>query len=140
IGEVEGAEVLAARTEYVGEDGYDLIAPAEALPALWQALSDSGALPTGHATLEVLRLEAGRPRWGAELTGDVFPIEAGLLERAISQNKGCYTGQEVIIRILHRGRVNWHLRGFALGEATAPASGTTLVRPDETRAVARITS
>src|SRR5690606_40475889 len=49
-------------------------------------------------------------------------------------------GQEVIVRILHRGHVNWHLRGLLLGEAPAPARGTTLVRAGETKPVARVTS
>lgn len=140
LGESDGSEVLAARTEYAGEDGYDLFAPAEALAGLWTALADAGAQPIGHATLEVLRIEAGRPRWGAELTEDVIPIEAGLIERAISQTKGCYTGQEVIIRILHRGRVNWHLRGLAFGDVPIPSGDATLVREGETKTVGRVTS
>jgi folate-binding protein YgfZ len=94
----------------------------------------------GHSALEVLRIEAGRPRWGAELDETVIPIEAGLRDRAISQTKGCYTGQEVIIRILHRGRVNWHLRGLFLGDVPAPAAGVELFRPGESKPVGRVTS
>ena len=80
------------------------------------------------------------PRWGAELSEDTIPLEAGLGERAISTTKGCYTGQEVIIRILHRGHVNWHLRGLLLGDAPVPAHHSTLTRPDVEKPVARITS
>jgi folate-binding protein YgfZ len=50
-----------------------------------------------------LRIEAGRALWGTDLSGDVIPLEAGLLDRAISTTKGCYVGQEIVIRILHRG-------------------------------------
>lgn len=132
--------VLAMRTDYTGGEGYDLFAAAELLPPLWEALTGGGAQPVGHSTLEVLRIEAGRPRWGAELDDNVIPLEAGLRDRAISQTKGCYTGQEVIIRVLHRGRVNWHLRGLFLGEAPIPAAGTELFRPDEPKPVGRITS
>jgi folate-binding protein YgfZ len=96
-------------------------------------------MAAGHAVLEVLRIEAGRPRWGAELGEDVIPIEAGLLDRAISTTKGCYTGQEVIIRILHRGHVNRHLRGLILGESV-PDPGTELFRAGEPKTVGRITS
>jgi folate-binding protein YgfZ len=52
---------------------------------------------------EAMRIEAGIAKWGIDMTEDTIPLEAGLLARAISQNKGCYVGQEVIIRVLHRG-------------------------------------
>jgi folate-binding protein YgfZ len=133
-------EVLVLRTLYAGVDGYDVVAPRDRLEALWRALVEAGARPAGHGTLEVLRIEAGRPRWGAELDETVIPLEAGLGDRAISQTKGCYTGQEVIVRILHRGHVNWHLRGLLLGEAAAPARGTVLVRAGEAKPVGRVTS
>lgn len=135
-----GAPLLAVRTEYAGEEGYDLFAPAESLPALWEAVVGAGARPVGQSALDVLRIEAGRPRWGAELDETVIPLEAGLRDRAISQTKGCYTGQEVIIRVLHRGRVNWHLRGLFFGEAPVPAGGTELFRAGEPKPLGRVTS
>lgn len=100
----------------------------------------AGATRGSGAALEVLRIEAGRPRWGAELGPDRIPLEAGLEDRAISTGKGCYTGQEVIIRILHRGHVNWNLRRLHLGDAAVPDPGAELVRPGEEKVVARITS
>ena len=133
-------EALVVRTLYAGVDGYDVVVPKDRLEAVWRALVEAGARPAGHGTLEVLRIEAGRPRWGADLDETTIPLEAGLRERAISETKGCYTGQEVIVRILHRGHVNWHLRGLLLGEAPAPARGTTLVRAGETKPVGRVTS
>ena len=136
----EEGPTLVVRTPYAGVTGYDVLLPAGRAAETFRALLAAGATPAGHATLEVLRIEAGTPRWGAELTGDVIPLEAGLRERAISESKGCYTGQEVIIRILHRGHVNWRLRGLLLGEAPAPPAGTELTRPDEEKAVARVTS
>ena len=134
------ADVVAVRSDYAGPGGWDLFVDDASAPALWERLVAGGARPAGHATLEVLRIEAGSPKWGAELTEDVIPLEAGLRNRAISESKGCYTGQEVIIRILHRGHVNWLLRGFLLGEGPVPASGTTFTRAGEAKAVARITS
>ena len=88
--------------------------------------------------LELARIEAGEPRWGAELTEDVIPLEAGLRDVAISQNKGCYTGQEVIIRILHRGHVNRHLRGILTGDRNVPDVQSELTRDGKT--VGKITS
>jgi len=133
-------EALVVRTLYAGVDGYDVVVPTDRLEAVWRALVEAGARPAGHGALETLRIEAGRPRWGADLDETTIPLEAGLRDRAISETKGCYTGQEVIVRILHRGHVNWHLRGLLLGEAPAPARGTTLVRAGETKPVARVTS
>jgi aminomethyltransferase len=98
----------------------------------------------GYAALEALRVEAGRPRYGWELTEETIPTEVfestGLMERAISFSKGCYTGQEVIVRIAHRGHVNRHLRGLLLGEAPLPAPGTPLVNTDTGREVGRTTT
>jgi folate-binding protein YgfZ len=133
--------VLVARTLEAGlEDGYDIVAPAESLAPLWDALLErEGVRPVGFGALQTLRVEAGRPRYGAELTEETIPTEAfestGLLSRAISFTKGCYTGQEVIIRIAHRGHVNRHLRGLLLGDSPAPTSRTPLFHPDTGREV-----
>ncbi|MGH7507215.1 MAG: YgfZ/GcvT domain-containing protein [Longimicrobiales bacterium] len=133
-------DVLITRTRYAGVHGWDLLAPSPALEPMRAALAEAGAVTAGLDALDVLRMEAGRPRWGAELTEDVIPLEAGLRESAISEKKGCYTGQEVIIRILHRGHVNWQLRGMLLGEVEPPAPGTQLIDPSEGKKLARITS
>ena len=148
-GEFEGASVLVAATRYVGgEEGFDLFVPIDRIADLWAALlregEELGARPVGLGALETLRIEAGRPRYGADLTEDVIPTEAyeesGLLERAVSFTKGCYTGQEVIIRIAHRGHVNKHLRGLLLGDAPAPSLGTPLFHPETGKEVGRVTS
>lgn len=115
------ADVILLRTDQAGAGGWDLVVASDRIGALRDALVTAGAVPGDLGTVEVLRVEAGRPRWGAELTNDVIPLEAGLKERAISTTKGCYTGQEVIIRILHRGHVNRHLRGLIPSQATPAA-------------------
>lgn len=145
-----GAEsLLIVRTlQAGGENGYDVCAAGSALPALWDALlsqgRDAGVRPVGFGALETLRIEAGRPRYGRELTEDTIPTEAfestGLMERAVSFNKGCYTGQEVIVRIAHRGHVNRNLRGLLLGESPHPAASTRLFHPDTGREVGWVTS
>jgi folate-binding protein YgfZ len=133
-----GARLLAAATrEAGGGEGFDVFLPAERAAGLWTALRDAGARPVGFGVLETLRIEAGRPRYGAELTEETIPTEAyesaGLMERAISFHKGCYTGQEVIVRIAHRGHVNRHLRGLLLGDAPAPAARAPLFNPETGR-------
>lgn len=135
--------VLGTR-EIGGEPGFDLFADAAVAPALRDALRDAGAVPIGTETLETLRVEAGRARYGAELSEAVIPTEAwqstGQMERGISFTKGCYTGQEVIVRIAHRGHVNRHLRGLRLGDGPAPAPDTPLHHPETGKEVGRITS
>lgn len=132
--------VTVIATSHADVEGYDVLVPAAAAERVWQLLQDAGARPIGHATLDVLRIEAGTPVWGAELDENTIPLEAGLRTRAISESKGCYTGQEVIIRILHRGHVNWQLRGVLLGDAESPARGTALVREADGKQVGRVTS
>jgi tRNA-modifying protein YgfZ len=136
---IDEQPVIVVTTSHVDVPGFDIIAAAPVGEALWTRFTAAGCTPAGQATLDVLRIEAGTPVWGAELTENTIPLEAGLRERAISETKGCYTGQEVIIRILHRGHVNWHLRGVLLGDASAPARETPLVKADG-KPVGRITS
>jgi folate-binding protein YgfZ len=140
--------VIVAGTREVGlEEGFDLFVPAEAAPALLDALTRgaeaAGGRRVGFLALETLRMEAGRPRYGAELTEEVIPTEAfeetGLMPRAISFHKGCYTGQEVIVRIAHRGHVNRHLRGLLLGETPPPEAGTRLFHAETGKEVGRVT-
>jgi folate-binding protein YgfZ len=143
--ELGGAALMVAATRYVGlEDGFDLFVAAESAETLWTALAEAGARPVGLGAIETLRIEAGRPRYGADLTEDVIPTEAfeetGLMQRAISFSKGCYTGQEVIIRIAHRGHVNKHLRGLLLGDAPAPATGTRLINAETGKDAGWLTS
>jgi folate-binding protein YgfZ len=123
------AELILLRTDRASVEGWDIIVASDQVEALRGALEAAGAIPGDIETLDVLRVEAGRPRWGAELTEDVIPLEAGLMDRAISTTKGCYTGQEVIIRILHRGHVNRHLRGLRLVSGAA-AAGQELFHPE----------
>ncbi|MEX2571231.1 MAG: glycine cleavage T C-terminal barrel domain-containing protein [Gemmatimonadota bacterium] len=131
-----------------GEEGYELLVPAERAAELWDELgkrSDAlGGRPAGHAALETSRIEAGRPRFGTELTEETLAAEAlestGLMERTISFQKGCYTGQEVVIRIAHRGHVNRQLRGLLLGDQAAPALRTPLHAADTGKEVGWITS
>jgi folate-binding protein YgfZ len=136
---VLGDGVVVVASSLGDVPGWDLLLPVSRVEDVRRSLVAAGAVPASLATLDVLRIEAGIPRWGAELTEATIPLEAGLRQRAISETKGCYTGQEVIIRILHRGHVNWLLRGLLLGDVPVPAAGTSLVN-DAGKAVARITS
>ena len=94
-----------------GQTGYDLIIPNDEAEAVWQGLLLKGAMPVGQDALEILRLEAGYPRYGIDVDENVIILEAGFKD-AISFTKGCYMGQEVVARATHIGRVNKNLVQF----------------------------
>jgi folate-binding protein YgfZ len=89
---------------------------------LREALQAAGAAAAGPGIVEAARIEAGCPVFGIDMTEDTIPLEAGIEDRAISFSKGCYVGQEVIVRVLHRGhgRVARRLVGLRIdGDAAA---------------------
>jgi folate-binding protein YgfZ len=100
--------------------GVDVLCDADDTEAVRGALLDAGATPVSEAAAEIVRVERGRPRYGAELDDSTIPQEAGLNERAVSFTKGCYVGQETVARLFYRGKPNRHLRGLRLSEP-APA-------------------
>ena len=116
--------------------GVDLLVPVEALGAVLDRLLQAGATPVGLSALEVLRVERGTPRFGADMDEKTIPLEANL-QRAIHYQKGCYIGQEVIARATFRGHVNRHLVGLRF-TGPAPAPRTELFTGD--RRVGWVTS
>jgi folate-binding protein YgfZ len=87
----------------IGVDGVELIIAAGEQAALHEALEAAGAVRISFDTADVTRIEAGIPRFLVDMDTSTIPLEAGIEDRAISLTKGCYVGQEVIIRVLHRG-------------------------------------
>jgi folate-binding protein YgfZ len=119
---VGGVEGLAVGTA----GGIDLIAkPADAAP-LHRVLIGTGAAEVGPQAAEVVRIEAGTPRFGAEMSAEMMPAEAGIVERAVSFTKGCYIGQEPVARLHYKGRPNRHLRGLLLSAPAAPGASLLL--------------
>ncbi|HEY6760746.1 MAG TPA: glycine cleavage T C-terminal barrel domain-containing protein [Baekduia sp.] len=105
--------------------GLDVFAPAGDVAEVRAALLAAGAVETPEAAAEILRVEAGRPRYGIDLDDGVMPEEAGIVDRAVSFQKGCYVGQETVARLHWKGKPNRHLRGLRL---SAPAEPGTPVR------------
>lgn len=133
--------LLVVRTAEVLPEAYTITGPAKAVIALWERLVAEGARPAGLGVWSTLRVEAGRPSFGTDMDEDTIPVEAGIADRAIDHAKGCYTGQEVIVRIRDRGHVNRHLRQLGLGDVPTPARGTELLAADGSgKVVGRITS
>jgi glycine cleavage system T protein len=110
-----GYPIRVVRASSTGEEGYEVWVNAVGMEAVWGAACGQaptyGMLPCGWEALESLRIEAGIPRYGTELGEDVIPLEAGLWN-ALSFNKGCYIGQEIVERARSRGHVNWKLVGL----------------------------
>lgn len=129
---VGGTECVAVGTT----GGIDLIAAAGDAERLRAALADAGAVEVGLEAVEILRVEAGTPRFGAEMDGGTMPAEAGIVESAVDFEKGCYIGQETVARLHYRGKPNRHLRGLRL--ASPAAAGATLRLGD--REVGRVGS
>ena len=123
-----------------GLPALDVIAEDQVLDALGKALEEAGASPMGPEAWEVLRIEAGAPAFGLDMTEDTIPVEAGIHRRAVDYRKGCYTGQEVIVRIRDRGQVNKRLCRVLLGDIPLPEAGTALFSPHEDRSRGWITS
>lgn len=129
---VDGHPVRLVRTAA----GVDVLCEATDGEAVLRTLGERGATTVPEAAADVLRVEAGIPRYGVDLDDSVIPQEAGLNERAVSFTKGCYTGQETVARLFYRGRPNRSLRGLRL-DAPVP-SGTVLRLGD--REVGTLTS
>jgi hypothetical protein len=86
----------------------------------------AGLATIGPETLEILRIEDGFPRWGADMGADELPMEAGLTELAVSYTKGCYLGQEVILRLRNFGELPRQLRLLEIEGDAVPAPGTPI--------------
>jgi folate-binding protein YgfZ len=135
-----GQMLLVAASDDAGVAAFDLYIERPYLDELASALVASGATPADASDWETLRVEEGRPAFGVDMDGETIPLEAGIEPRAISFTKGCYPGQEVVIRVLHRGygRITRKIMGLVLGGGEVPGAGDALRAGD--REAGRVTS
>jgi folate-binding protein YgfZ len=132
--EIGGASVLVVCVT-VPVSGYDLIGPPKALAAARKHLIETGATSAGTDVYETARIEAGVPRFGADITPENFPGESETsLERAVSFKKGCYPGQETVARMHYRGSPNKKLYRFELepGLMEPPEAGDEILQDEKT--------
>jgi folate-binding protein YgfZ len=117
----QAGDITLLPSDDLGVRGVDVIFPSRQADAVLDALKRQGAVPVSRETLEVTRVEAGIPKFLVDMDTTTIPLEAGIENRAISMTKGCYVGQEVIVRVLHRGggRVAKKLVGLTLEKAAA---------------------
>jgi folate-binding protein YgfZ len=137
----EGPEgILVVRSGELAAPAWDVLAPGGVTSALLRRAREEGVPVAEPAVVETLRVEAGRPAFGVELDDGVIPTEAGLEARAVDHTKGCYTGQEVIVRIRDRGHVNRHLRGLVFPGDTGLPAGTLLMKEPGGREMGKVAS
>jgi folate-binding protein YgfZ len=124
----------------VGEPGFEIYVGADARESLVGALESAGAAALDADAAETLRVEAGVPLFHRDMDEETIPLEAGIESRAISFTKGCYVGQEVIIRVLHRGhgRVAKRLVSLAVDGGAVPERSAIIEAGDKT--VGHVTS
>ncbi|MEO5821227.1 MAG: glycine cleavage T C-terminal barrel domain-containing protein [Vicinamibacteraceae bacterium] len=143
--EFQDAPVFVAGCHALGGPGFDLYCAAERVTDVAARLFAAGAQDITADAWDTLRIEAGLPLFGVDMDTETIPLEAGLEASAISQTKGCYVGQEVVIRILHRGGgrvvrrlVAWVADTESESDAVVPAAATPFTI--DGKAIGRVTS
>jgi aminomethyltransferase len=130
--EVGGVQVMAARTGYTGEDGFEFFTKIEDVVTVWDALmtsgKDDGVAPIGLGARDTLRLEARMPLYGNELAEDIGPLEAGI-GWAVKLDKGPFVGSEQIMAMKETGPPRRTV-GFRLTERSGSARSHFEVQND----------
>lgn len=127
------------RVDWLDAPGYQLCVPAENLAECWEKLVEADLPPAGIAVFHALRIQAGFPLYGIDITDDNLAQEVARTEQAINFKKGCYLGQEPIARIDAMGHVNRELRTIQLSSSAAPNVGGTIYDADK-KSIGHVTS
>ena len=122
VSELEGVTII--RATHTGEDGFDIVVDSVRAGELRQALLDAGAMRVDQETFEILRIEAGIARFGVDMD-ETNVIPETNLDDAVSYTKGCYVGQEIIVRIKHRGHPAKKFVGLKADRPLEPGSIVT---------------
>ena len=140
VARFQGAHIAVARATHTAEDGFDLFVNNNDAESLWRALVEAGARPAGFDALEVLRVEAGLPRYGVDASEANVVTEVLDEAESVSYTKGCYVGQEIIARIHWRGHVAKRLAGLVFERDAGTPADSRLHDCGDEREVGRITS
>jgi len=132
------ADVTVVHASHTGEDGFDLIVDNDHANSLWNALQQAGAQPVGYDAFEILRIEAGSPRYGVDMDETNIVTETNL-DDTVSYTKGCYIGQEIIARIKYRGHVAKKLSALIF-DGTVEVNAGSIIKSVDGKEVGRITS
>ncbi len=129
--------------DYTGNLGFNAYFASEDKGLLDNILATNGVVEVGAEAQEILRVEAGIPKYGVDMDESTLAPEAGLMATHISLTKGCYVGQEIVARIDSRGHTNRALTGLVFAENDVPAPGDKIFADEagsEGRETGRITS
>lgn len=137
--EFGGAAVTLMRATHTAEDGFDLFVKQDVSAAIGEVLTNAGATAVTEATSETLRIEAGIPRYGIDMDETNVVTETNL-DDSVSFTKGCYVGQEIIVRIKHRGHVAKKLTGIVFQKNANPVARDAKISLAEGKEIGRITS
>ncbi|MEI6666762.1 MAG: glycine cleavage T C-terminal barrel domain-containing protein [Acidobacteriota bacterium] len=131
---------IVARLDQWGAPGLLIYAPPNRLPGIAASIAAAGAVVPDAEVVGTLRIESGTPLFLVDMTDDTIPLEAGIEAQAISSTKGCYPGQEVIVRIRDRGhgRIVRKLVGLTIDGDVEPTPGDAI--QVEEKAVGHVTS
>lgn len=135
---VEGFETLLFRVSYTGEDGFALVVQRGDAEPLMKRLTEAGVPLVEPETRETLRIEAGLPRMFTDMDYDTRISATPLEQEAVSYEKGCYLGQEVVAKLKSHGGVRRALMGLVFEKAAPPAGSELTI--DGTKKAAQITS
>ncbi len=128
--DVEGASGMVVRTDRTGQLAYDVWLPATGSSDIGESLVEAAATSLSDDAMEVLRIEAGIPRYGVDMDEEIIPLEAQLSD-AISFEKGCYVGQEIVARMHYRGHPNKLLVGLRFAGEALPTRKSELFHDAE---------
>ena len=138
LAHAEVGDFWLVRARELGTDGFWIGAPEAAISGLRDRLIGAGVPVLDGEAAEAARIDALEPRFGVEITADYFPMEVGLAD-TIDERKGCYLGQEPIVRIRDRGHINWRLVVLDVAGVAAPRAGDPLESDTKPKA-GRVTS
>src|SRR6266542_4114452 len=131
-------KLTVVRATHTAEDGFDLVVSSDQAGSLWHALQSAGARPVGYDALEILRIEAGLPRYGVDMD-DTNVVTEAALDDAVSYTKGCYISQDIIARIKYRGHVAKKSTGLVFDQLVKVEANANIKSTDD-KDIGRITS
>jgi len=137
-GVVETNGVTVLRASHTGEEGFDIVCNASSKAELQKGFEAAGAQPISDETFEILRVEAGIARFGRDMDENSVVPETNL-DDAVSYTKGCYVGQEIIVRIKHRGHPAKKLTGLRF-ETDRQIEPGTIIKSTDDQEIGRVTS
>ncbi|HEV2833921.1 MAG TPA: glycine cleavage T C-terminal barrel domain-containing protein [Pyrinomonadaceae bacterium] len=136
--QISREEVTIVPATHTAEDGFDLIIDGKEKSSVWRSLVDAGATPVSERVEEILRIEAGIARYGLDMDETNVVTETNL-DDAVSYTKGCYLGQEIIVRIKHRGHVAKKLTGLRF-ETEQKVEPGAVIKSADAKEIGRVTS